>query len=153
MSAARGVTVKDVSANDFITAYAKFLKRSGKIEVPKWADIVKTATFKELAPYDPDWYYIRAAAIARRLYNRGGTGVGAFRKVFGGKSRRGTKPGHFSRASGSVIRNILHQLEAIKVVERDGKGSRKLTHTGQRDLDRIAGALIRGAKPKKTVQK
>jgi small subunit ribosomal protein S19e len=23
-------------------------------------DIVKTGTFKELAPYDPDWYFIRA---------------------------------------------------------------------------------------------
>lgn len=31
-----------------------------QIEVPVWADLVKTATFKELAPYDADWYYIRA---------------------------------------------------------------------------------------------
>lgn len=30
------------------------------MELPDWTDIVKTATFKELAPYDPDWYYIRA---------------------------------------------------------------------------------------------
>src|SRR4051812_37592172 len=58
--AARGVTVKDVASNDFIAAYAKFLKRSGKIDVPKWADIVKTAPHKELAPYDPDWYFVRA---------------------------------------------------------------------------------------------
>jgi small subunit ribosomal protein S19e len=33
-----------------------------QIEVPSWVDIVKTATFKELAPYDPDWYYVRAGA-------------------------------------------------------------------------------------------
>ena len=31
-----------------------------QIKLPQWVDIVKTATFKELAPYDPDWYYIRA---------------------------------------------------------------------------------------------
>jgi ribosomal protein S19E (S16A) len=31
-----------------------------QIEVPSWVDIVKTATFKELAPYDANWYYIRA---------------------------------------------------------------------------------------------
>lgn len=31
-----------------------------QMELPHWTDIVKTATFKELAPYDPDWYYIRA---------------------------------------------------------------------------------------------
>jgi len=33
---------------------------SGKLEIPKWVDIVKTGTNKELAPYDPDWFYIRA---------------------------------------------------------------------------------------------
>lgn len=31
-----------------------------QIQLPSWVDIVKTAPFKELAPYDPDWYYIRA---------------------------------------------------------------------------------------------
>lgn len=44
----------------FIKAYAAYLKRTGKLEVPKWVDLVKTGTFKELAPYDPDWYYVRA---------------------------------------------------------------------------------------------
>ena len=47
--------VRDVSAHDFIKAYSEHLKRSGKLEVPAWVDIVKTGTFKELAPYDPDW--------------------------------------------------------------------------------------------------
>ena len=31
-----------------------------QIQLPSWVDIVKTAAFKELAPYNPDWYYIRA---------------------------------------------------------------------------------------------
>ena len=31
-----------------------------QIELPSWTDIVKTGKLKELAPYDPDWYYIRA---------------------------------------------------------------------------------------------
>jgi hypothetical protein len=35
-----------------------------QIEVPSWVDIVKTATFKELAPYDANWYYIRAGMYA-----------------------------------------------------------------------------------------
>jgi small subunit ribosomal protein S19e len=56
-------TVKDVSSHDFVRAYAAHLKRSGKIEVPAWSDLVKTATFKELAPYDGDWYYIRAGIL------------------------------------------------------------------------------------------
>lgn len=53
-------TVKDVNAHDFIRAYAAHLKRSGKLRVPSWADHVKTATFKELAPADNDWFYVRA---------------------------------------------------------------------------------------------
>lgn len=52
--------VRDVSAEDFITAYSAHLKRSGKLEIPTWVDIVKTGCQKELAPYDPDWYYVRA---------------------------------------------------------------------------------------------
>jgi ribosomal protein S19E (S16A) len=36
------------------------LKNNDKFVVPKWVDTVKTGVHKELAPYDPDWYYIRA---------------------------------------------------------------------------------------------
>ena len=54
------VTVKDVKSHDFIRTYAAYLKRTGKLEIPKWVDVVKTGTFKELAPYDPDWFYVRA---------------------------------------------------------------------------------------------
>jgi len=32
------------------------------MELPEWVDIVKTARFKELPPYDLDWYYTRAGA-------------------------------------------------------------------------------------------
>ena len=37
-----------------------WISRGGKLKVPEWVDLVKTAKRKELAPYDPDWYYIRA---------------------------------------------------------------------------------------------
>jgi hypothetical protein len=57
------ITVSCSSADQFIAAYASHLKRSGKLEVPTWVDLVKTGSFKELAPYDPDWYYIRAGSI------------------------------------------------------------------------------------------
>merc|ERR1712194_698793 len=79
-----GVTVKDCDPAAFIQALAEHFKRSGKIELPEWHDLIKTATFKEMCPMDPDWYYVRAASIARKVYLRGGTGVGAFSKVYGG---------------------------------------------------------------------
>jgi ribosomal protein S19E (S16A) len=61
------VTVKDVDPHVFIKTYAAYLKRSGKLEVPKWVDLVKTGTYKEMAPYDPDWFYHRVgkSLIAR----------------------------------------------------------------------------------------
>ena len=52
-------TVKDVSAADFISAYANHLKKNNKLDRPEWLDFVKTGVGKELAPYDPDWIYTR----------------------------------------------------------------------------------------------
>ncbi|KAF7135598.1 hypothetical protein RHSIM_Rhsim08G0147700 [Rhododendron simsii] len=145
-------TVKDVSPHEFVKAYSAHLKRSGKVslslslslslstyaniyisvyeaiysctymELPQWTDIVKTGTFKELAPYDPDWYYIRAASMARKIYLRGGLGVGAFRRIYGGSKRNGSRPPHFCKSSGSVARHILQQLQNMNIVDFDPKG-------------------------------
>ena len=38
---------------------AEDLKKAGKIEIPKYVDLIKLAHFKELAPMDNDWYYYR----------------------------------------------------------------------------------------------
>ena len=73
----RVVTVKDVTADKFIGAFSQHLKRQGKFEIPKWADVVKTGKAKELPPIDPDWLYVRAASMVRKVYVRGGSGVGA----------------------------------------------------------------------------
>jgi len=62
-----GTTVKDVNPHVFVKAYAAYLKKTGKLDVPKWVDLVKTATFKELAPYDQDWYYIRAGKCLEKI--------------------------------------------------------------------------------------
>uniref|UniRef100_A0A4W5KVY4 40S ribosomal protein S19 n=1 Tax=Hucho hucho TaxID=62062 RepID=A0A4W5KVY4_9TELE len=149
MPAPRGVTVRDVKPADFIKLYAEHLKRSGKMELPNWWDIVKTASYKEHSPVDADWYYIRAASIARKVYLRENTGIGALKKVYGGAARRGVLRQRFQTASGGLIRHILHQLEEMKVVEKcpEGvnKGGRRITSHGQTDLDRIAGQVCASA--------
>ena len=58
------VCVKDVNQSDFVVAFAAFLKKSGKMTVPKWSDYAKTACHKQLAPADDDWFYTRGVKNA-----------------------------------------------------------------------------------------
>ncbi|EFJ08602.1 hypothetical protein SELMODRAFT_153225 [Selaginella moellendorffii] len=139
--AATSKTVKDVSSHEFVRAYAAHLKRSGKVELPPWTDIVKTSVAKELAPYDPDWFYVRAASMARKIYLRGGIGVGAFKKIYGGSKRNGARPSHFCKSSGAIARHVLKQLEKIDIIEKEPKGGRRITSQGRRDLDQVAGRV------------
>lgn len=96
--------------------------RIGKLEVPTWVDIVKTGTYKELAPYDQDWFYIRAgpfsvpprnyahvesASVARFIYLRKHVGVGALQKLHGGSVNRGNRPSHHADGSGSGASPVL----------------------------------------------
>ena len=133
-----GVTVRDVPADLLINAYAAHLKQRGKVDVPKWVDTVKTGTYKELAPLNPDWFFVRVASIARHVYLRRSVGVGALSKLHGGRKNRGSRPSFHADGSGSVARKALQALEKMKVLEKDPLGGRKITYDGQRDLDRIA---------------
>jgi small subunit ribosomal protein S19e len=63
-----GVSVNDVDPQQFVVAVAKYLKRSGKIAVPKYNDFAKTASYKELPPMDPDWFYVRAGMLFQNFY-------------------------------------------------------------------------------------
>eukprot|EP00386_Alphamonas_edax_P009437 GDKI01031049.1.p2 GENE.GDKI01031049.1~~GDKI01031049.1.p2 ORF type:complete len:162 (-),score=65.82 GDKI01031049.1:132-617(-) len=131
-------TVKDVSAEAFIASYAKHLKKSGKMTIPKWVEYAKTGVSREMCPLESDWLYVRTASLARRIYIRPGVGVGGFKKCYGQKKGHGVTPGHFSTASGKVIRFCLQQLEKMGLVEVDAKGGRRITKEGQRELDTIA---------------
>merc|ERR1711964_5542 len=119
-----GVTVRDVDAQTFINAYADFLKRQGKLQIPGWVDTVKTSHSNELPPQSPDWFYVRAAAVARHIYLRKSVGVGRLRKVHGSTKNRGSRPNHHVDASGSVDRKAVQALEKLGIVEKiDDAGS------------------------------
>ncbi|OMH81315.1 40S ribosomal protein S19 [Zancudomyces culisetae] len=137
------VTVKDVNAHSFVKAYAAHLKKSGKLDIPAWTEYCKTGAYKELSPLDNDWFYVRCAAIARHIYLRGNVGVGALTKVHGGKIRRGTRPSHHANGSGNVARKCLQALEKLNILEKDNNGGRKISSTGQRDLDRISAQVVK----------
>lgn len=111
--------------------------RPANSQPPGWVELVKTGPAKELPPQDIDWFYVRAASVARHIYLRKTVGVGRLRKVHGSAKNRGSRPSHHVDASGSVDRKIVQALEKIGVVELDeDKGGRRITEAGQRDLDR-----------------
>ena len=99
--------MKDVHAKLFIEAFANHLKKTNKFKIPEWAGLVKTACYKELAPYDKDWFYTRAASVAYQLYIRGKVGVSALRSHYGGSERRGTIRPRHRQAAGKIIRYCL----------------------------------------------
>lgn len=88
-------------------------------------------------------FYVRAASVARHIYLRKTVGVGRLRKVHGSTKNRGSRPSHHVDASGAVDRKIVQALENIGVLEKDEeKGGRRITQSGQRDLDRIAMTTV-----------
>jgi len=133
------VSVKDVDQQQFTIALAAFLKKSGKMAVPEWVDIVKTGIAKELAPYDEDWFFTRTASVARHIYIRAPVGVASVQKIYGVRKNNGSSPSHWSTSSGSVARRALQALEKLKLVEKDPNGGRRMTGQGRRDLDCAKG--------------
>lgn len=124
---------------------------------------MKTAVQKELAPYEANWLFIRAAAIARKIYIRGGLGVGALRAIFGSNKKNGAASSHFRKADGKLIRYCMKQLakmgfldlvivqaedEAGKMVQISTKG-KKLTKKARAEMDKIATQIYKRAHPRK----
>lgn len=91
--------------------------RTGKVKVPDWVDVVKLSAANQLAPYDPDWFFVRCAAILRHLYIRH-TGLRGLTQAFSRKKRNGVRPSHRTLAHQSVIRKALHQMEAMGFCEK-----------------------------------
>lgn len=137
-------TVYDVPADILIERLARYLKENVKeVRSPEWAAYVKTGSHVERAPHNPDWWYIRAASILRKLYIKGPIGISRLRKEYGGRKRRGAKPAHFRKAGGSIIRHILQQLEEAGLAEREGNRGRVLTPKGRSLLDAMAARIKR----------
>jgi small subunit ribosomal protein S19e len=130
-------TVYDVPADLLIRKVAEALKNWQEIKPPVWAAFAKTGVHKELPPEDPDWWYIRSAAVLRRIYIDGPLGVQRMRSFYGGKKDRGSKPNAFRKGSGSILRKAFQQLEACKFVVHDKTG-RKISPAGQSFLDAMA---------------
>lgn len=132
--------MKDIQPEKLIKALSEELKKYENIKPPTWAYYVKTGVCSERPPEQPDFWYLRSAAILRKIYLKGPLGVQRLRVEYGGKRRRGCKPAHFKRAGGKIIRLILQQLEKenlIKKSEKVRKG-RIITPKGQKLVDKVS---------------
>lgn len=113
----------DVNPQELAREVANALKE--KITAPKWATFVKTGAHKERPPLEKDWWYIRAASVLRTIYRSGPVGVSKLRSKYGGAKNRGVKPHQFTKASGSILRKILQQLETAGFVAKVKEGVHK----------------------------
>ncbi|MFT4309849.1 MAG: 30S ribosomal protein S19e [Candidatus Woesearchaeota archaeon] len=127
--------------NDLITKLAEELKKTDNIKAPEWSYYVKTGHGKDRQPSQYDWWYLRSAAILRKVALRGPIGTEKLRTLYGNRKDRGYKTEKFVKAGGSIVRTILKQLEAEGLLKQDQKGVRKgrvITEKGRSLLMSVA---------------
>jgi small subunit ribosomal protein S19e len=136
-------TVRDVTADKLVPALAEALKKVEDIRPHPSAGLVKSGVNAERPPEQMDFWYLRSAAILRKIYLTGPVGTQRLRTVFGGKRRRGHKPPHVRKAGGKFIRLMLQQLEKAGFVSKAEKPpyGRFLTPKGQKFADRVAAKV------------
>ena len=149
-------TIYDVDKTALILKAADELKRVSEIKAPAWAVYAKTGMHKQRPPTNPEWWFVRAAAILVKVQKLGPVGVSKLRAKYGGSKNRGHKPDKFFKGSGSIIRKILQQLEKAGLVQQIDKKSdavkkgRIITGKGMKLLNRAAVSIAGiGAQQKK----
>jgi len=137
-------TVYDAPSDGLIKETAQDLKDNVKLEMPVWAQYVKTGVSRERKPQDENWWWVRAASILRKIYLEGPVGVQRLRTFYGSRKNRGHKPEKFRRGSGKVIRTILKELDLAGLTS-SGKSGRLVTPKGRSYLDKLSSKITRKA--------
>lgn len=135
------MAVHDVNPTELILRTAQELKKDSTLKAPAWASVVKTGHSRERQPTQPDWWQIRAASILRKILILGPIGTQKLRRKYGGRKNRGMAPERFYLAGGSIIREILQQLEKAGLAKQATKGAHKgriITPKGQQLIESIA---------------
>ncbi len=139
------VTVFDVPAEPLILRAASELKKRQEIKPPEWAPFVKTGRQTEKPPTQKDWWYIRTAAVLRKIYCFGPIGTERLAAEFGGAADRGDRPDAARKGSRSIIRKALQQLQAAKLIKSTERTGRRIAPEGQKLLDGVAHEVMQEA--------
>jgi small subunit ribosomal protein S19e len=132
------MSVRDVPPSVLIKRLSEELKKLEELRPPEWSRYAKTGVHKERVPEQPDWWYMRAASLLRRVYLDGPVGISRLRTYYGGSKKRGVAPERFRRAGGKALRVILQQLEQAGLVAKTERGGRKITPKGVKVLTSLA---------------
>lgn len=153
--------IHDVDATLLIKRAAEELKKDANIKPPAWAPYVKTGVSRERPPVQDDWWFVRSAAVLRKLFLLGPVGTQKLRGIFGGRKNNGYAPDHYYVGSGSVIRKILQQLEKSGLAKQTAKGFHKgriIGPKGQQLLESVSSVIMKEqglvlpAKPKEEIK-
>ncbi|MFH1105677.1 MAG: 30S ribosomal protein S19e [Candidatus Aenigmatarchaeota archaeon] len=135
------MNARDADSKELILRTAGRLKAMKEFAPPAWAKFVKTGAGKERTPTNIDWWFVRAASMLRKIYLKP-VGVARLKTIYGTSKKRGTAPKRHYKASGSIIRKVLKQLEAAGFVKIDEKKKgRVITPNGQKFLDSVSKEL------------
>jgi len=137
--------ITEADSQKLIEKAAEKMQGMDSFKAPEWALFVKTGPDKERVPSQKNWWQLRAASLLRKLYlNQQGIGVSRLRSPYGSRKNMGHKPDRKIKASGSVIRKILQQLESAGFVKTEKGKGRIITAEGHRFLNGIAKELKKG---------
>ncbi len=137
------MSIYTVEPAKLIQSIAEKLKEYPEIVPPEGSRFWKTAFFKELAPVEEDFWYIRCASLLRKINKFKNIGVNRLRKKYGGRNRKGSGLNHSAKASGKIIRVALQQLEKANLIEITEKNGRKIAKEGHSLLERTAYSILR----------
>ena len=137
-------TYHDVPADLLIGELSARLAEMEAISPPEWSTIVKTGTHRERPPTQDNWWFIRSAAILRKVGKLGPIGANHMAQHFGGPKDRGVKPNRAVAGSRNISRTVMQQLSNAGLIESKMNAAgtvnqgKVLTPAGQSLLDSIA---------------
>jgi len=135
-------TPYDVQPSKLIERLAQYLKNNvDSVKPPEWASYVKTGTYAQKTPQDPDWWFTRCASLLRKIYVKGPIGIEHLRSEYGGRERRGARPEHARKGSGSIVRKAIQQLQTAGLVEPFKLRGRVVTSEGRKILDTLSAEI------------
>ena len=137
-------TYHDVPADLLIGELSARLAEMEAISPPEWSTIVKTGTHRERPPTQDNWWFIRSAAILRKVGKLGPIGANHMAQHFGGPKDRGVKPNRAVAGSRNISRTVMQQLSNAGLIESKMNAAGNVNHgtvltpAGQSLLDSIA---------------